>query len=215
MWNKPKSPTRAWVSRGLAASLLLSALTPVTARAETPETRKAVLAAIDRATPGIDADAKAIWGFAEVGFQETRSSALLQQRLKKAGFKIEAGVAGMPTAFVATFDNGPGPVIAILAEFDALPGLSQEAIGTKKAAAGRDAGHGCGHNLFGAASVGSAIAVSQWMKEAGIKGQIRVYGSPAEEGGSGKVYMVRDGLFKDVSATLHWHPGNGNSAAQN
>lgn len=155
-------------------------------------------------------DALALWDYAELGYKEQKSVALLQERLLKAGFKVEAGVAGMPTAFVASYRNGSGPVIGILAEYDALPGLSQAAVPERQQTPGKNTAHGCGHNLFGAASVASAIAVKEWMQESGTKGEIRLYGCPAEEGGSGKVYLVREGLFKDVEAVIHWHPADMN-----
>lgn len=177
------------------------------------DARRAILADVDKQTPAFAANAKAIWDLAEVGFQETKSSALLQATLRKAGFTVDAGVAGMPTAFVARFRNGQGSVIAILGEFDALPGLAQVATPDRQPIAGKAAGHGCGHNLFGAASVTAAIAIKDWMVANGVKGELRVYGTPAEEGGSGKVYMVRAGLFDDVSAVLHWHPGDANSVS--
>jgi aminobenzoyl-glutamate utilization protein B len=154
--------------------------------------------------------AKQIWNYAEVGYQEVKSSALLQQQLQKEGFKVQVGVAEIPTAFVATFGEGK-PVIGILGEFDALPGLSQDSIPVKKAIGGI-AGHACGHHLFGVASMASAIAVKNWLVQSGHKGTIRFYGTPAEEGGAGKIYMVREGLFNDVDVVLHWHPGDGNSA---
>lgn len=154
--------------------------------------------------------AKQIWNYAEVGYQEVKSSALLQQQLQKEGFKVQAGVAEIPTAFVATFGEGK-PVIGILGEFDALPGLSQDSIPVKKGIGGI-AGHACGHHLFGVASMASAIAVKNWLVQSGHKGTIRFYGTPAEEGGAGKIYMVREGLFNDVDVVLHWHPGDGNSA---
>jgi aminobenzoyl-glutamate utilization protein B len=153
--------------------------------------------------------ARTIWDWAEVGYQETRSSALLQQDLAKAGFKVEAGVAGIPTAFVATSGSGE-PVIALLAEFDALPGINQDALPERAPIAGKNSGHACGHHLFGAASVSAGIAIADWLKTSGTSGTIRVYGTPAEEGGSGKVYMVRAGLFNDVDAALHWHPSDVN-----
>ena len=156
--------------------------------------------------------ARTIWEYAEVGYQETRSSTLLQETLSGEGFIIEAGVASIPTAFVATHGNG-GPVIAILAEFDALPGINQDSIPTRLPIDGKIAGHACGHNLFGAGSVGAAIAIKHWLEETGTPGTIRLIGTPAEEGGSGKVYMVRDGLFDDVDIALHWHAGDRNSAA--
>ncbi|MCA3254956.1 MAG: amidohydrolase [Alphaproteobacteria bacterium] len=176
-----------------------------------PVTPQLALDRIDRdAKVNTDA-AKAIWDFAEVGYQETQSSALLQKRLKDAGFKIDAGVAGIPTAFTATYGTG-GPVIAILGEFDALPGITQDASPTRSPRTDRKAGHACGHHLFGVASASAAIAVADWLKATGTKGTIRFYGTPAEEGGAGKVYMVRDGLFRDVDIAFHWHPGAENSA---
>ncbi len=155
--------------------------------------------------------AKQIWNFAEVGFQETKSSNLLQETLSKEGFKIEKGVAGIPTAFTASFGEGK-PIIGILGEFDALPGLSQDSTASQKPVGGI-AGHACGHHLFGTASAAAAIAVKEYMKANNIKGTLRFYGTPAEEGGSGKVYMVRDGLFSDVDVVVHWHPGSSNSAS--
>jgi aminobenzoyl-glutamate utilization protein B len=183
------------------------------ARVADPQ-RAQILAQVDKGAPRLGEVAQQIWSFAEVGYQETKSSVLLQKELKAAGFAVEAGVAGMPTAFVARFRNGDGPVIAILAEFDALPGLSQRAEPGRAPIAGQDAGHGCGHHVFGAASIAAAQAVKAWMVANDVKGEVRVYGSPAEEGGSGKVYLVRAGLFSDVSATLHWHPSDENDASQ-
>jgi aminobenzoyl-glutamate utilization protein B len=156
--------------------------------------------------------ARALWEFAEVGYQETRSSALLQEQLAAAGFSIESGVADIPTAFVASYGSG-GPVLAILGEFDALPGITQDAVPTRSLLEDKGAGHACGHNLFGAGSAAAAIAVKQWLDSTGTAGTIRFYGTPAEEGGSGKVYMVRAGLFDDVDFALHWHPSDRNSAA--
>ncbi|MES2003910.1 MAG: amidohydrolase [Bacteroidota bacterium] len=151
-----------------------------------------------------------IWNYAEVGYKEVKSSALHQQTLRDNGFTVQSGVADIPTAFVATYGSGK-PVIAILAEFDALPGLSQEAIPEKKAVAGKDAGHGCGHHLFGTASVAAGIEIKKLIEEKKFTGTIRVYGCPAEEGGSGKVFLVRAGLFNDVDAVIHWHPDSENS----
>ena len=158
--------------------------------------------------------ARTIWEYAEVGYQETRSSGLLQETLSGEGFSIAAGVANIPTAFVASHGDG-GPVIAILAEFDALPGINQDAIPSRLPIDGKLAGHACGHNLFGAGSVGAAIAIKHWLEETGTPGTIRLIGTPAEEGGSGKVYMVREGVFDDVDIVLHWHAGDRNSAAAN
>lgn len=151
-----------------------------------------------------------IWNFAEVGYKEQKSSALLQQTLQANGFTVQAGVADIPTSFVASYGSGQ-PVIAILAEYDALPGLSQEAVPGKQPIKGVDAGHGCGHNLFGTASVAAGIEIKKLIESKKLNGTIRVYGCPAEEGGSGKVYMVRAGLFKDVDVAVHWHPSDVNA----
>ncbi len=118
----------------------------------------------------------------------------------------------MPTSFVATYGSGK-PVIAILAEYDALPGFSQDASPNKTPAANKTNGHGCGHHLFGTGSVAAGIAIKKLMEEGKLKGTIKVYGTPAEEGGDGKVYMVRDGLFNDVDVAIHWHPGDQNAVA--
>jgi aminobenzoyl-glutamate utilization protein B len=155
--------------------------------------------------------AKDIWGWAEMGYLEQRSSGALQEALRQAGFSIESGVADIPTAFIASYGRG-APVIALLAEFDALPGMSQQAIGERQPIEGAEGGHACGHHLFGTASVAAAISIRQWLAANGGKGSVRVYGTPAEEGGSGKVYMVRDGLFDDVDTVLHWHPSDRNFA---
>lgn len=152
-----------------------------------------------------------IWEWAEMGYQETRSSALLQDSLRAEGFTIEQSVADIPTAFVASYGSGK-PVIAILAEFDALPGVSQQAVAQRKPFEAGLAGHACGHHLFGAGSTAAAIAARHWLEKTGSKGTIRLYGTPAEEGGSGKVYMVRAGLFEDVDTVIHWHPSDQNRA---
>lgn len=156
--------------------------------------------------------AKQIWDWAEVGYQEEKSSHLLQATLEKEGFKIDAGVAGIPTAFVASYGSGE-PVIGILAEFDALPGISQSASPEPEELENKTSAHACGHHLFGTGSVAAAIAVKEWLATSGKKGTIRLFGTPAEEGGAGKVYMVRAGLFDDVDVVLHWHPSSRNFAS--
>lgn len=191
---------------GLACS---TALAP--AQTVTPKVQQAVIAGIDKQSTHYADLSKQIWDFAEVGYQENKSSALLQDELKKEGFTVQAGVAGIPTAFVATYGSGK-PVIGILAEYDALPGLAQESTPERKAIAGQKAGHGCGHNLFGTGSVAAAVAVKNWLQQPGHSGTIKLYGCPAEEGGSGKVYMVREGLFDGTDVVLHWHPGDKNGA---
>ena len=152
-----------------------------------------------------------IWDWAEVGYQEYKSSELLQSELASHGFTITKGVADIPTAFIAEYSNG-GPVIGILGEFDALPGLMQTASPFKEVRDDVAAGHACGHHMFGAASAWAAVAVKEWLVKTKTKGTVRFYGTPAEEGGSGKVYMVRAGLFDDVNAVLHWHPSSSNGA---
>jgi len=151
-----------------------------------------------------------IWDYAELGYKENKSTALLQNTLKDNGFTVEAGVAGMPTAFVATYGSG-SPVIGILAEYDALPGLSQDKSPTKTTIANKNSGHACGHHLFGTGSVAAGIAIKKLMESGKIKGTIKVFGCPAEEGGSGKVFMVRDGLFNTVDIAIHWHPSDNNT----
>ncbi len=156
--------------------------------------------------------AQQIWDLSEVGYQEFESADLLKGQLREAGFEVRGGVAGIPTAFEARFGQG-GPTIAILAEFDALPGITQERKPERVPRDGASAGHACGHHLFGAGSVLAAVAVKKWLQESGVEGTIRLYGTPAEEGGAGKVYMVRAGLFEDVDAVLHWHAGDRNDAS--
>ncbi len=153
-----------------------------------------------------------IWEYAEVGYQEEKSSEDLISLLDDAGFQITKGVAEIPTAFIAEYNKG-GPVIGILGEYDALPGLSQTRDPEKKERLGINSGHACGHNLFGVASAAAAISVKKWLEETKSKGTVRFYGCPAEEGGSGKVYMVREGLFNDVDVVFHWHPSSSNSAS--
>lgn len=155
--------------------------------------------------------ARKIWNWAEPGYQETKSSRLLATMLEDAGFTVKRKVAGIPTAFTATFGSGK-PVIGILGEFDALPGLSQKAVPYRDPNSEKSYGHGCGHHLFGVASASACIALAEQIKQKNISGTIRFYGCPAEEGGSGKVFMVRAGLFKDCDAVLHWHPSSKNAA---
>jgi aminobenzoyl-glutamate utilization protein B len=173
--------------------------------------KKKIIQSLQTKSKNYEQIAQKIWSFAELGYKEQKSSLLLQETLKQAGFSIRPGVAGIPTAFVATYGSG-GPVIGILGEYDALPGLSQDSIPTKRSL-GSVAGHACGHHLFGTGSAAAAIAVKDWLKESGQKGTIQFFGCPAEEGGSGKVYMAREGLFNQVDAVLHWHPNDINSTS--
>jgi len=152
-----------------------------------------------------------IWRFAELGLIEHKSSSLLIKELEKHGFKIERGVAGMPTAFIASYGDSK-PIIAIMGEYDALPGLSQKKVPYKEPLEPGKPGHGCGHNIHGASGMAAAIAVRYAMEKYGLKGTVRFYGCPAEENFSGKVFMVRDGCFRDVDAAISHHPGSMNCA---
>jgi aminobenzoyl-glutamate utilization protein B len=190
---------------------LLSVLSSAALMAQSSDVR-ALTASIDAKAAAYNDVAMKIWSFAEVGYQETRSSALLQEQLEDAGFTVTAGVAEIPTAFVATWGTGK-PVIGIVGEFDALPGLSQAATPDRKPIVDNGPGHGCGHHLFGTASMAAAIAVKEWMTSNKRGGTVKFFGTPAEEGGSGKVYMVRAGLFDDVDAVVSWHPGDRNAVS--
>lgn len=162
----------------------------------------------------IDSEAKTlaatnhkIWGYAEPSLEEYKSSKELQDLLRKNGFKVEAGVSHMPTAFVATYGEG-APVIGILAEFDALLGITQSDKPVADPVPGAAAGHACGHSAFGAGSTGAALAIKKLIASGAIKGTVKLYGTPAEETGIGKVYMLRDGHFKSDDVILHWHPSS-------
>jgi aminobenzoyl-glutamate utilization protein B len=168
-----------------------------------------VLARVAAHADRFGAVSRQIWETPELGYHEDKSSALLQQELRANGFEVRAGLAGMPTAFTASFGSG-SPVIALMGEFDALPGLSQkEAPALSPVVAGAP-GHGCGHNLLGSASALAAVAIKEEIEARGLKGTVRYYGTPAEEGGGGKIYMIHAGLFRDVDAVLAWHPGDSN-----
>ncbi|MDR7128302.1 aminobenzoyl-glutamate utilization protein B [Algoriphagus sp. 4150] len=146
-----------------------------------------------------------IWSFEEIAFQETQSAAALSDYAESLGFRVTRGVAEIPTAFVAEYGSG-SPIIGILGEFDALPGLSQNTVPTKSPLHEGAPGHGCGHNLFGVASLGAAAAIKDLIDEGKIKGTVRFYGTPAEEKFFGKLWMIRAGLFDDVDVMMDWHP---------
>lgn len=178
-----------------------------------PDDRDDILKKMDGRADYYGEMSRRIWEFAEVGYKENNSSNLLKAELKAAGFQIQENVAEIPTAFVATFGTGK-PVIGILGEYDALPGLSQIAfIAEKRARVAGGPGHGCGHNLFGVASAFAAITLKEYMAEKKLSGTIKFYGTPAEEGGSAKVFMARAGVFNDLDVALAWHPGDANSAS--
>ena len=173
--------------------------------------KKKIIDALDAKKDHYTTIAKTLWENPELGYLEENSSALLQEELKKEGFIIETGVARIPTAFTATYGSG-SPVIGVLGEFDALPGMSQDAVPFRKERVVGAPGQACGHHLFGTGSLAAAIATKDYLKSTGKSGTVRFYGTPAEEGGSGKVYMVRAGLFDDVDAIVSWHAGDKNTA---
>ncbi|MFZ9686799.1 MAG: amidohydrolase [Chitinophagaceae bacterium] len=152
-----------------------------------------------------------VWSFAEIAMKEQQSAKVLSAYAEKKGFKITRNIADIPTAFIAEYGSGK-PIIGILGEFDALPGLSQKAQPTKEALNVGAAGHGCGHNMFGAASLGAAVAVKELIASGKLKGTVRFYGTPAEEDLAGKVYMARAGVFNDLDVCLDWHPDYENKA---
>jgi len=198
-----------------AALFVIIALTlvaPAHAQEDSPSAAKlAAVASIDRHRSELIAMADQVWQFAETALQEYRSAALLADFAESQGFRVERGVAEMPTAFVASYGSGR-PIIGVLGEYDALPGISQKVQTTREAFEEGAAGHGCGHNLFGAASLGAAVAVKELIAAGELEGTVRFYGTPAEEAVGGKVYMVRAGLFQDVDAVLAWHPGDETAA---
>lgn len=153
-----------------------------------------------------------IWQFAELGYQEVRSAKLLADALQTAGFAVERGIADIPTAFVARYGHDK-PVIAILGEYDALPGLSQAVASHQQPIQAGGSGQACGHNLLGVGSLAAAMAVQEAIAAGDTKGTICYYGCPAEENGSGKAFMVKAGVFDDVDLCLTWHPGTFNGIA--
>ena len=169
--------------------------------------KQPAIAAVEKQRPELVRLSDRIWGFAEVALREDSSAAVLADYAERNGFTVERGVAGMPTAFVASYGSGK-PVIAILGEYDALPGISQKATAAREPLLAGAAGHGCGHNLFGAASLGAAVAVKEMIAAGRIKGTVRFYGTPAEEAVGGKIYMIREGMFRDVDVVLAWHPSD-------
>ena len=199
---------RALVSIGAVFALALALAAP--ARGAAAGGPVATDAYLDQTRARWEELARRIWGYHEVALHETQSSAALADLLEKEGFSVARGVAGMPTAFVATAGKGE-PVIGILAEYDALPGLSQEpGEAAKRAVRQGEAGHGCGHNLLGTAAVAAAVAANRTRVADKLPGTIRVYGTPAEELLLGKVFMARDGAFQGTDAVLAWHPATDN-----
>jgi aminobenzoyl-glutamate utilization protein B len=167
--------------------------------------KEAAVASVERHRAELVGLSDQVWAFAETALREVRSAKLLADYAEKQGFRVERGVAEMPTAFVASYGEGR-PVIGIMGEYDALPGISQKASPVKEPLVEGGAGHGCGHNLFGAASLGAAVAIKELIAAGKLKGTVRFFGTPAEEAIGGKVYMTRAGVFRDVDVMLVWHP---------
>ena len=167
--------------------------------------KKAIIASVEKHQEALIAISDSIWALAETAFQEDQSAEILANYAEKNGLQVTRGVAGIPTAFTATYGSG-SPVISVLGEFDALPGISQKAQPTKEALNEGAAGHGCGHNLFGAGSLGAAIAVKELIEAGKIKGTVKFLGTPSEEKFFGKIWMVQAGLWDDVDVNISWHP---------
>jgi aminobenzoyl-glutamate utilization protein B len=188
----------------LCALILLAIPAAMTAR-QSSLSKKTALDLVAKQRSELVALSDRVWELAETALREEQSAKVLADYAAAKGFAVQRGVAGMPTAFVATYGQGR-PVIAIIGEYDALPGISQKASAVREPLQEGAGGHGCGHNLFGAASMGAAVAIKEMIAAGALKGTIRFLGTPAEESIGGKIYMIRDGVFKDVDAVLVWHP---------
>ncbi|WP_420449478.1 amidohydrolase [Candidatus Palauibacter sp.] len=190
------------------APVPLASQTPTALMRGVSAEKIAALEALDDLADEIREMSMTLWEYSEIALLEHRSAEYLAGLLAAEGFEVETGVAGMPTAFTATFSHGSGgPVLGVLAEYDALPGVGNEPVPHRQSRAdGVTSGQGCGHNLFGAGSVGAAIAIKRAMVDRDIAGEVRLFGTPAEETVVGKVYMANAGVFDGVDATLVWHP---------
>jgi len=180
---------------------------PAVAQESMRQLKDAAIASVDRQSTDLITMSDQIWAYAETALGETQSSEVLASYAEQQGFHVERGVAGMPTAFIASYGEGR-PIIGIVGEFDALPRLSQTATPDKHVHLAGAAGHGCGHNLYGSASLGAATAIKELMDAGNIQGTLRYYGTPAEESIGGKTYMAREGLFDDLDVMLSWHPAS-------
>ena len=190
----------------LAVIILIGAMINVAAQSKKSNPKKdAVIKSIQNHEEELIKLSDEVWSYAETALKETKSSKVLADYAESQGFRVKRGVANMPTAFIAEYGSGK-PIIGIMGEFDALPGISQKAQPTKEALVTGAGGHGCGHNLFGSGSLGAAVAIKELIEQGKLKGTIRFYGTPAEEAVGGKIYMARDGLFSDVDVCLDWHP---------
>jgi aminobenzoyl-glutamate utilization protein B len=194
--------------RTRALLALFAAALPAAAYAQqVPAAKKTALDLVEKQRPELIAASDRIWELAETALKEEQSAEVLADYAAAKGFKVERGVAGLPTAFVASYGEGR-PVIAIMGEYDALPGISQKASTVKEPLTPGAGGHGCGHNLFGPASLGAAVAIKEMIAAGTLKGTVRFLATPAEETIGGKIFMIREGIFKDVDAVLVWHPAD-------
>ncbi len=193
------------IMKKLSLFLLLCSFGVVLNAQKLSSNKKAIIASVEKHEQKLIEISDEIWALAETAFDEHQSSKVLSDYAESQGFTVERGVAGMPTAFVATYGSG-SPVISVLGEFDALPGISQKAQPTKDPLVDGGSGHGCGHNLFGAGSLGAAIAVKELIEAGKIKGTVKFMGTPSEEKFFGKIWMVREGIWDGVDANVSWHP---------
>ena len=196
----------------LALTLVFPAAAQKKKKPKVNKNKQAVLSTLEDKYAELTELSDKIWSYEEIAFQENKSAEALAKYAELQGFKVTRGVAEIPTAFVAEYGSG-SPIIGIMGEFDALPGLSQNKVPEKSPLNEGAAGHGCGHNLFGTASLGAATAIKELIEEGKLKGTVRFYGTPAEEKYFGKLWMIRAGLFDDLDAMMDWHPSAETKAA--
>jgi len=189
----------------VSLSFILLSCATIKPQAQSSSNKDYIIQSVEKHKAALIKISDEIWASAEMAFEEVNSAKLLADYAKANGMKVTMGVAETPTAFIAEYGSGK-PIIAVMGEYDALPGISQKAVPTKDPVEVGKGGHGCGHNLFGTGSLGSAIAVKELIEQGKLKGTIRFYGTPAEEKYFGKLWMAREGLFDDVDVCLDWHP---------
>ena len=195
-------------ARVVSAALVVLCLCPLYSLAASPSAvKRNAVASIDKHAAELTDVSDKVWRFAETALREHQSAKALADFAEAKGFTVTRNVSGMPTAFVARFGSGH-PIIGILGEYDALPGVSQKAQAEESPLVAGGAGHGCGHNLLGAASLGAALAIQEQIAAGKLRGTIIYFGTPAEEAVGGKTYMARDGVFNEVDVMFAWHPGD-------
>ena len=194
------------MKKSILLSLVALAFTASSFSQKLNREKKAIMASVEAHEQALISISDSIWALAETAFEEHESARILADYAEAQGLQVERGVAGIPTAFVATYGSG-SPVISVLGEFDALPGISQKASPIKEPLNEGAAGHGCGHNLFGAASLGAAIAIKEQIEAGRLKGTVKFIGTPSEEKFFGKIWMVKEGIWDGVDVNVSWHPG--------